>query len=157
MDFTHGPPGPRTTRAVSLASAPLLQLLISAETTSLSAIRRRLHDWLLELICPEEALHDLVLAVSEACSNSVAHAYPVHGTSRRDVAVEGRLSRVSDEECHIVILVRDWGMWRPESQARGFRGRGLALMRTCVGDMLVQRGEGGTDVTLTSSIIPCRP
>ena len=47
-----------------------------ADSRSLPAIRAELHGWLGALSLDEDDEDDLVLAVNEAASNSIEHAYP---------------------------------------------------------------------------------
>ena len=70
---------------------------------------------------PVDIRDDMLLAVGEACSNAVEHAYT--GSERDTVVIEGFRS---DEQ--LVFTVRDYGEWRP-LVANPQRNRGLAAHR----------------------------
>lgn len=87
---------------------------------------------------------DLLLAVGEACTNSVEHAY---GPAGGDVHL--RLELLDGE---VVITVRDRGHWRP---ARGKnRGRRLTLMQKCGDDVQIDRSDEGTTVVIRRRLRP---
>jgi serine/threonine-protein kinase RsbW len=80
----------------------------------------------------EAALEDLVLAVSEACTNAVLHS----GTSSLYV------TQTKSGSC-IEVLIRDEGVYRgriPERAALGEGGRGVLLMTAMVDEMTIHQG-----------------
>ena len=113
-----------------------------AEAQQLSAMRAEVHGWLAPLGLPEDVEHDLVLAVSEAASNAVEHAYPPDGpTGRVELAfwlAGGRLH----------IAVTDYGTWRPPPPGPRGRGFGLPMMRGLVETVTVEHDARGTRVVL---------
>lgn len=115
-----------------------LDIRLPAVPESLRDIRSATRRWLADCGITGEVADDLVLAVGEACTNTVEHAY---GPSGGDV--ELRCEVHGDEA---VITVRDKGRWRPARGAN--RGRGLMLMRICGDDVQVERADEGTTVVI---------
>src|SRR4051794_23153743 len=117
-------------------------LALPAVPSSLPAVRRRLGGWLAGLGMGEQDRVGVMVAVGEACANSVEHAYrgqePGSMYLRAWVDVDGVLT----------VSVRDEGTWRPPDRDPGDRGRGLLIMRQMV-DRVVLEEEHGTTVTLS--------
>jgi anti-anti-sigma factor len=115
---------------------------LPAVPSSLPAVRRRLGGWLAGLGMGEQDRVGVMVAVGEACANSVEHAYrgqePGSMHLRAWVDVDGVLT----------VSVRDEGTWRPPDRDPGDRGRGLLIMRQMV-DRVVLEEEHGTTVTLS--------
>jgi anti-sigma regulatory factor (Ser/Thr protein kinase) len=90
--------------------------------TRLSDVRHQLSAWLRSAGVPQSLAADIVLAVNEACSNSVEHAYRGRepGTMRIEATRDGP---------HIHVRVTDSGSWKTPPADPGTRGRGLLLMR----------------------------
>jgi anti-anti-sigma factor len=116
-----------------------LRLLLPAEPQVVPTLRRTIRQWATDSGASDEDAYDLVLAVGEAVSNVIEHAY---ASSGGQVEVEGsirkRLAR---------IVVRDRGRWRPPRADEG--GRGLLLMRGLMDDVDVKSDPGGTEVRLS--------
>jgi serine phosphatase RsbU (regulator of sigma subunit)/anti-sigma regulatory factor (Ser/Thr protein kinase) len=120
--------------------ADTLTLRYDARPEVVPDLRHTLGRWLTAAGADDAERFDLTVAVAEAASNAVEHAYgPATGATfvlsctLRDDAVE--------------IAVTDTGSWRP---ARGhFRGNGQRLMRQLCDDVRVDTGADGTTVTLT--------
>ncbi|MBW4721097.1 ATP-binding protein [Saccharothrix obliqua] len=108
----------------------------------LSVVRNRLDTWLVDRGLSEDDRYDLVIAVNEAVSNAVEHAYPPGspGVVRVDADAwpDGRIE----------VVVADDGMWRVPPATLSDRGRGLLLMRENVDEVRVDRAGTGTRVTL---------
>ncbi|GID98863.1 hypothetical protein Adu01nite_02140 [Paractinoplanes durhamensis] len=115
---------------------------LPADPTRLSALRRRLEDFLTGYGVPEADVFDLTVAVSEAAANAIEH--PVEPAEPL-ITVE---ASVDDDA--VVVTVRDSGRWRPAS-AGGFRGRGLAMIGALT-ELSVARRDSGTAVTLRRPI-----
>ena len=145
-------------------------LVFPRESLSIPVMRRVLGDTLTKLGLDEECIADLVLAVTEACTNVLRHAGPGH---KYEVIAEVGKSRV-------VIQVLDNGrgfspgrmrqarrrnhLKRPPVRPVGLlgrrtrtsdvsqlaeSGRGMAIMRACVDDVSLHSGPGrGTVVEL---------
>jgi anti-sigma regulatory factor (Ser/Thr protein kinase) len=84
---------------------------------------------------------DLLVAVGEACTNAVEHAYgPGGGT----VTVHMEL-QLPD----VLATVRDTGRWLPpRGENRENRGRGALFMRNCSDDLRIDHGPTGTTVVI---------
>jgi anti-sigma regulatory factor (Ser/Thr protein kinase) len=119
-----------------------LDVVLPAAPRSLGELRSALRRWLGATEAPADAVADLLVASSEACSNAVEHAYgPGGGTVAIHAVLEG------DD---VTVTVRDHGLWR---SARGEgRGRGTTLMRQCCDEVDVTTGVAGTTVTLRRSL-----
>jgi anti-sigma regulatory factor (Ser/Thr protein kinase) len=124
-------------RRATSAVVPL-NVVVPALPRTLADIRATVRRWLNAVGAPAQVAADILVAVGEACSNVVEHAYgPAGGT----VSVQMELVGAT-----VVTTVRDNGHWRA---ARGEgRGRGTAMMRACSDDVDVTAGVGGTTVTL---------
>jgi anti-sigma regulatory factor (Ser/Thr protein kinase)/anti-anti-sigma regulatory factor len=126
------------------ATEPLV-LDLPAVPPSLPRVRRALGRWMTDLGMGEEDQVGLMVAVGEACANSVEHAYRGSGEGhvhvRADVDVDGLMT----------VTVSDEGTWRPPDRDPGDRGRGLLIMRQLVDDVHIAGGEG-TTVTLRSRL-----
>jgi PAS domain S-box-containing protein len=119
-----------------------LQVRVQADPSKLAHVRRRLARWLARHEVGGEDADDLVLACSEACANSIEHAYGPAGGS---IVIE---AEVRDDE--VTVIVRDTGRWRPSRQPD--RGRGLALIEACTDTCAVTRGASGTEVRMGRAI-----
>jgi len=85
----------------------------------------------------------LVVAVGEAVSNAIEHAYlaapgTIHVRARRSGAV-------------LVVEVRDHGRWRQEAAGER-RGHGLELMRAFADGVNIETTARGTTVRLTLAL-----
>jgi len=119
-----------------------LEMAMPAVAPSLKEIRAGMRRWLTAVGAPPEPTADLLLAVGEAGTNVVEHAYgPAGGTV--DVRLELREPAAGPE---VVATVTDQGRWRPPRGTN--RGRGMPLMRSCSDDVEVHRGEAGTEVVI---------
>ena len=116
-----------------------LELVLPATPRSLAEVRAAIRRWLLAARAAPEEVADIVVAVGEACSNVVEHAYgAAAGVLRLDVRLVGP---------EVVMTIRDHGRWR---EPRGVdRGRGTGLMRQCSDRFEVATDPGGTTVTMT--------
>jgi anti-sigma regulatory factor (Ser/Thr protein kinase) len=113
-----------------------------ADPRSLSDMRHLLQRWMKRLSQDPDELYEITVAVQEACSNAIEHAY-----SPGAAAVE---MHAGHAEGVVEITVRDHGRWRP---ARGeHRGRGLPIMESLMDTVDVERGEGGTTVRMTRTL-----
>jgi len=91
------------------------------------------------------------MAVNEAASNSIEHAYPP-GTAGT-VEVHGRLTAGPDGR-HVELTVRDHGAWRPVPEDNEGRRRGIPLMRACMDKVTITSDRQGTWVRLRSAVVP---
>lgn len=114
------------------------------ETLSIPVIRRILGDTLRGLGVSEACVGDILVAVSEACTNVVQHA---DSTTRYEVTVA-----VEDGQCVLKVADRGHGFndkstqdVHPDSES----GRGIKIMKALVDDISFDsRPETGTVVHL---------
>jgi serine/threonine-protein kinase RsbW len=123
-----------------------------ADIAAPCAVRRMLREWLSELDWPAEDGDDVVLAVSEAVTNAVDHAYPPEFPGI--VEVEAHQVRGPEQDRYLVVRVSDHGRWRPQPGWHENRRRGLQLMRACSREIEVLPSTSGTTVRLTSALVP---
>lgn len=122
---------------------------LPAEPRTPRRVRQLLSEWLNRGGCAAETAEDLVLAVNEAVSNCVEHAYPPGrgGT----VAVDAVAVGCDQGGSHAIVTVTDTGSWRKAPHDPGFRGRGLAMMEATVQELHIGHpAQGGTQVRMTS-------
>jgi anti-sigma regulatory factor (Ser/Thr protein kinase) len=96
---------------------------------------------------PSAIVHDLQLAVTEACANSILHS----GTR------EFRVSVAPVGSC-LEITIEDDGVYRhvlPVPEADGTGHRGLHLMAAMVDDFTLHRGTKGRPGTVVR-LVKCR-
>jgi serine phosphatase RsbU (regulator of sigma subunit)/anti-sigma regulatory factor (Ser/Thr protein kinase) len=113
-----------------------------ARAEELVNVRHRLANWLRAADVPDELAFDIVLVVSEACTNCVEHAYRGRstGTMLLDVAI-------SNDE--VRARVTDFGSWKTPAADPGNSGRGLMLMRAISDAMALDTSQTGTTVDIT--------
>lgn len=119
-----------------------LALEIPAHSGQVSLVRHRMTTWLERAGLDADATANLVLAVSEAVSNAVEHAYQGRMTGTVRVAAE------TASDGTVWVTVADDGSWRVPPPTLSSRGRGLLLMRENVDQLIVDRAPTGTTVTL---------
>jgi anti-sigma regulatory factor (Ser/Thr protein kinase) len=130
-------------------SAVPYSIRFSADPVQLTFFRFGLGRWLHSLQWPEAERKDIVLAVSEACTNSVEHAYTIDDEAG-DVEVTARLVLGPDGR-RVAIKVRDWGRWRSD---RADPGHGLVLIQACMEHARIRHDEHGTSVLMFSRPVP---
>jgi anti-anti-sigma factor len=129
---------------VRLLPAPTgdLRLLLPAEPHVVATLRRTVGQWATRSGAGDEEAYDLVLAVGEAVTNVIEHAYISTGGQ---VEVEASI-----RQGLVRIVVRDHGRWRPSRPDDG--GRGLLLMQGLVEKVDVASGPDGTEVRLSRRV-----
>jgi serine phosphatase RsbU (regulator of sigma subunit)/anti-sigma regulatory factor (Ser/Thr protein kinase) len=128
----------RPTREAEPAS---LALLFPAAAGHLSAVRVAAHRWLEAVPVAKAQAAEIVLAINEAVSNAVAHAYPPNDEPRTislDASVKGR---------ELTVVVADQGVWQ-RRPPRSDGGRGLGLIERLADNLELQRTSSGTEVRL---------
>lgn len=118
-----------------------------ADSEQLSVIRHELAGWLAPLQLTDNETADVVLAVDEAASNAVRHAY---GPDRSGV-VELTLWT---EGGTLSIEVVDHGHWRTPDAVPTSGGRGIALMNVMSESVLIHYDDRGSRVLLRHRIPP---
>jgi anti-anti-sigma factor len=118
------------------------QLLLQAEPQAVATLRRTVGQWATFSGASDEEAHDLVLAVGEAVTNVIEHAYTsTGGQVEVEASIRQGLAR---------IVIRDRGRWRPPRSDEG--GRGLLLMRGLMEKVDVVSGPEGTEVRLSHRV-----
>ncbi len=111
-----------------------------ATPDSVPVARRLAMAWASELGAGAQQLADIALAVSEACTNVVLHAYPRGEPGAFRVRVE--------DEDGVRVLVTDWGLgMRPRPDSPGL-GLGLPVIAQLTTSLEVRTGEGDSGTTV---------
>src|ERR1044072_1570828 len=75
-----------------------VKLTLPARPENVSVIRHVLGAFAEALRLPDELVEDLRLAVTEACTNVVRHAYPVDQTGPEEISIQPQAETVSGVE-----------------------------------------------------------
>ena len=143
--MTHpglGRPGTTATRSLL---TPDFELILPARAENVAVVRHAFGGLGDALKVPDHALADVKLAVTEACTNVVVHAYD---------GEEGTLEvEMLADESTLTIVVRDWGTGiqpRPHRREAPALGLGLPLI-AALSDSFELRGSAGqgTEVRMT--------
>lgn len=110
-------------------------------------MRSSIRSWATARGIHESTADDLLIAVGEATSNAVRHAY--HESTTGDVAV-----RIELVDGYLRVRVSDGGRWRPPLGAADTPGMGTTLLQKLTYGLEIVPADGGTDVTFR---IPARP
>lgn len=113
-----------------------------ARPEELSALRVGVRGWLDEREVDSQEQIDLILALGEACSNAVEHAY--RDQPRGEVDVQIRVERAG-----LAVQVRDFGVWKEPNQIDQKRRRGTDIMKKLTESFRRETGEQGTVVAFT--------
>jgi anti-sigma regulatory factor (Ser/Thr protein kinase) len=143
----------------AVRARPALYLQLPADPIAPSVARHRVRRWLTGSCWPPGQQEDIVLAVSEAVSNAIEHAY------RDDqlpevVDISGEIEAVPGGQRRVTVIVRDHGRWRPPPIDDENRRRGIPLMRACVDTVTIGQPDDnrvGTSVVLRSRVVPSLP
>jgi anti-sigma regulatory factor (Ser/Thr protein kinase)/putative methionine-R-sulfoxide reductase with GAF domain len=121
-----------------------LDLHLPADPKILAEIRLVLRRWLRHHGANDSQTMEITLAVSEACTNAIEHAYS-------PAPAEFTLRATADEG-QMTFVVTDAGRWRaPRGQDRG---RGLTIIRAAMDDVEVNSSETGTEIVMRRRIAP---
>ncbi len=121
---------------------PRLAIDDVATAEQLSDIRHELAAWMQAAELPDERIADIVLAVNEACANSIEHGY--RGRTPGRVRVEGE-----NDGARVHLKVVDTGSWKPKAADPGARGRGLLLIRAVSDWLEMECTSSGTTVDMS--------
>ena len=130
-------------RMIALAGERL-QLTMPADPKALPAARTIVGRWLTAAGADERIVRDLQTACHEACANVIEHAYRF-----REATFEIEGVHLDGE---VALTVRDSGGWRGVGNPD--RGRGFAMMKSLADEVVVEREETGTAVTLRRRLAP---
>jgi serine/threonine-protein kinase RsbW len=131
--------------ALLAASAELHSVWV-ADPVHLPHIRALTRSWLTPLRLDTETESDIVLAVNEAASNAIEHAYVTPGPT--DLVVV----RLWTEPHHLRCEVTDHGRWKATDADPGHRGRGIPLMAEMIDSVVIQHDVDGTRVLMRHPI-----
>lgn len=130
---------------VRLRHADPLRIEVPAIADRLAQIRRGLTAWLQHIGVPDDVIADVVLAVNEAATNCVEHAYL--GTDAGEIVVEA-----SVKDNRLAVCVTDRGEWRTPSSEPSTRGRGILIMRAVGDGVELDNSAHGTTVRMTFDV-----
>jgi anti-sigma regulatory factor (Ser/Thr protein kinase) len=125
------------------------ELIFEAESASVARARHAVTGFAREHGVPSDLLDGIALAVSEACSNVVLHAY-------REEPAPGEFSiAVALERESLRIRVRDEGLgMRPRHDSPGL-GLGLPIIASTTDGFSVTPSEGGgTELCMRFDLAP---
>jgi anti-sigma regulatory factor (Ser/Thr protein kinase) len=119
-----------------------LDVEFAAQPPMLARARQALRRWLHSQQIEPAIATEILIAVSEACANSVEHAYGPGGGTFRVEAVR--------QNGKVEISVSDQGRWRAP---RGHdRGRGLKIMEAAMSELEIRETESGSRLVMTRSL-----
>lgn len=121
---------------------PPLVIEHDALAYELADIRHRITAWMQTVAVPEDLAADIVLAVNEACANSIEHGYRGHekpGKVRIEAQCDG---------AEVQIRIIDSGSWKAVP-ANGNRGQGLVLIRAVSDWLELNCTQEGTTVDMS--------
>jgi serine phosphatase RsbU (regulator of sigma subunit)/anti-sigma regulatory factor (Ser/Thr protein kinase) len=119
-----------------------LDVEVPAEAEQLATVRHLIRRWVTAQGGTDDDCSAFAIAVTEACANSVEHAY-----GPGDATIDLQAALAGDEA---TVTVRDQGDWREPSG--GNRGRGIPVMKEFMDDVAIETGEQGTTVALRRRI-----
>jgi serine/threonine-protein kinase RsbW/stage II sporulation protein AB (anti-sigma F factor) len=120
---------------------PALRLTLPAVSDSLALLRHVVRGFRDAYVIGPAKMDDIVLAVSEAATNAVTHAY---GSRPGTITI---IARMDHGRLH--VLVRDHGRGITPPADTPQPGHGLALMEHVAATLEVLGGPAGTDVHMT--------
>lgn len=119
-----------------------LEVRLPASPEAVGELRWAARDFALGIGAGDGQAGDVMLAVSEAVTNTVKHAYP--GTGGGDI--EMVLTLKNDDT--LEITVRDEGCGFRGDQPGGL-GAGLMLIGECADEVEIEQGDTGVRVAMT--------
>jgi serine/threonine-protein kinase RsbW len=143
--------GEPTPAAAQGESSEFMHRSWQAHPGDLAALRAEVRRWLAPFALAGDAEDDLVLAVNEAASNSVEHAYT-------PPTADDTVELTFWTEPHAICLeIVDHGQWRTPSGEPTGRGRGIEMMQRLVAFVLIHHDNRGTRVLLRHPLPRARP
>src|SRR3954454_23515846 len=122
-----------------------VKLTLPARPENVSVIRHVLGAFAEALRLPDDLVEDLRLAVTEACTNVVRHAYPPDQTGPVEISIQPL-------EEHVSVIVSDHGRGIGTSSDTTGPGLGLPLIAAIADEVeLHPVPGGGSRVAMTSS------
>jgi anti-sigma regulatory factor (Ser/Thr protein kinase) len=137
------------TSAVIMTRRSALHQAFLGDASTPSLVRHAVAAWLEEREVPGEHRDDLVLAVNEAVTNVVDHAY---GSATGYIEIDVELDVHPNGERWVTAVVTDYGMWRQVPAQNGYRGRGLQMISACTDWRTIEQRAVGTRVTMARRV-----
>jgi anti-sigma regulatory factor (Ser/Thr protein kinase) len=120
----------------------LLEVELPAQAEELATIRHLIRRWVAANGGTDDDCAAFAIAVTEACANSVEHAY---GPEDAAIGVKASLvDGIAD------VTITDSGGWRAPRGSN--RGRGIPVMREFMDDVEIDTDDDGTTVKLSRKI-----
>lgn len=127
------------------------KFVFSSETCRLAEIRATAREFFLENHLTEEEAATLILAIDEACTNIIRHAYQ-HRCRPLRITFERR-------RCHLRVTLRDYGKNCAPSEIRGRAledvrpgGVGVHIIRQVFDDVIYTPKPRGTELVLIKRV-----
>lgn len=117
------------------------RVTIPAQSRHLAALRRDLRCWLAAIPLTEDGVSALTLAVNEAATNAIEHAYAPAESGIVELACW-------TEPGVVCIEVSDRGHWRRRLPGHATDGGGIQVMRRCADVVVIDHDQQGTRVHL---------
>src|SRR3954454_2826178 len=125
----------RSVPAMGLPTSDV-KLTLPARPENVSVIRHVLGAFAEALRLPDDLVEDLRLAVTEACTNVVRHAYPPEHTGPVEISIHPL-------EQHVTVVVSDRGRGIGTSSDTSGPGLGLPLIAAIADEVELQPVPGG--------------
>ena len=144
------------TRSLRADSAPIgvtpspVRLSLPAQARNIAVVRRALEAIAEELALPRRLIEDMRLAVTEACTNVVRHAYS-EGEARDANAMRVELLPGTDG---MRVIVEDRGRGLGHSLDASGLGLGLPLIAALTSQLQVSLGADGRGSRIAMSFAP---
>jgi serine/threonine-protein kinase RsbW len=132
------------------ASPSPVRLNLPAQPSNIAVVRRALEAIADELALPRRLIEDMRLAVTEACTNVVRHAYD---DDERDSASAMRVDLLPSER-GMQVIVEDRGRGLGPSPDAGGPGLGLPLIATLASALEVSHGADDRGSRIAMSFAP---
>jgi serine/threonine-protein kinase RsbW len=128
------------------ACIPALRVTLPAHRDSLALLRHVVRGFRDAYAIGPSTMDDIVLAISEAASNVVLHAY---GPRRGTMTV---VAGMEDGRLHVLVRDHGCGIVPPADTPR--LGHGLALMDHVAASLEIVGSSAGSDVLMTFDLAP---
>ena len=123
------------------ACVPALRVTLPAHRASLALLRHVVRGFRDAYVIGAATMDDIVLAVSEAATNAVMHAYGSRSGTMTLIA------NMQDGRLHVLVRDLGCGIAPPDDTPRA--GHGLALMEHVAASLEILGSAAGTDVIMT--------
>jgi serine/threonine-protein kinase RsbW len=147
----HSPTAPAHERWRPVQATPSpVRLSLPARARNIAVVRRALEAVAEELALPRRLVEDMRLAVTEACTNVVRHAYSgAEADDQSALRVELR-----PQPRGMLVVVEDHGRGLGPSPDRGGPGLGLPLIAALTEDLEITTGSGRKGSRVAMSFAP---